>query len=207
MYVPSQKLLDKILISLSVTSGNELALPGNWSPTIFVDDLTLYPVDTKNTLCKNMMSAITEKWTYLEFFEKSRGYPRYHSSAQWWKIFDNGQLMMLAEPLFLKLISGKITESYPNFITEAEFNNDLQSYLTTMGNEHMNKWDGIVNGTGACCWQFFLENPTDYIFLLHRSKANVVMKTDFEMLAELGNISCQSRAELVKIFENKFGQK
>jgi hypothetical protein len=198
-YKPSQKDLDKILISLSAHCHNELALPGNWSPTLFRDDLTNHQVATKDFLCKTFTSAMTEGWTYRKFFEESRGKPRDVPCPEVWDIFDRGQLMMAGESLFLQLISNP---TYPE-----EDKKNLFLYLTEMGTQHVSEWNSTVKNAGACCWEFFLKDPWSYMALVREGG-----KTDFNFLAdlkmELSPIpypnridTSMSRQELIQIFE------
>ncbi len=196
MYVPSQKTLDKILISLSVHSKNELALPGNWSPTLFVKDLFDYPVESKEILSEKFQKGLVERWTYRKFFEESRGVLREAPNPEVWDIFDKGQLMMTAEHLFLDLIS------------KSEPDKNLMLYLKALSSTHISEWNSIVKRTGAICWQFFLKSPESYIDLISspgKTDSEMIKSfhTEFSPVAYPGKIHPgMSRAELTQIFES-----
>jgi len=192
MYKPGYRSLDKILISLGHQVKNELALPGNWSPSLFVSDLFDYPVESKDKLAKAFQKGMIEGWTYRKFYEETRGQPRNISNPEVWDVFDTGALMMIAEELFLILL-------------QRECPPELLLYLKALSQSPTSEWNNIVSNCGACCWEFFLKDPFAYIQLLHRSNTwGVRTETDFEMIDVLGYTpNVNNRTELIQIFESR----
>lgn len=109
-YQPSHKTIDKLLISFGIECQNELALPGNWSPNLFVKDLFDFPVETKEKLVQTFFLALTSGWTYRKWYQESRGHSRDIQNPEVWDLFDLGQLMLLGESLFLRLIQSSETK-------------------------------------------------------------------------------------------------
>lgn len=149
MYIPSNKTLDKILISLSSHCGQELCLPGNWSPSIFVEDLFKYPVTDKNILCTNFVTALVEKHSYRTFFEKSRGFPK-QVESEIWDLFDKGQLMLVGEKIFLALINGSVTHS-----------DQVLKCLQELSGKHISEWSKIISNYPKVVQQYLISNIED----------------------------------------------
>jgi len=177
-YIPSGTTISSVVNSLNDYISNEIALPGNWSPTIFYNDLKKYPSISKLALSNGIVQANLEKMSYLEFFEKTRGYSREHKSLEVWDIFNNGMIMLYFENVFLKLSENE------------QYDNDdkiILMYMKALSQSHTSKWNDIVKGIGACCYQFFSKEPYLYIPLLSRKNIDndLTLLTDMELLTKL----------------------
>lgn len=96
--------------------------------------------------------------------------------------------MLVAEPLFLKLIS-TVPTSQNDTDNTGPIKQNLLLYLDTMSKVHMTSWDEIVKQAGACCWEYFLLDPESYMKMLNRgtrtSQSSGIELTDFEMISKL----------------------
>jgi hypothetical protein len=162
-YIPTSTSPQLVIQSLNDSIGQELSLPGNWSPTIFFNDLHEYPVKNKKELAKIVLDSCQKNTNYLEFFEKSRGKPRPCNDKQikLWNIFSNGSVMLYFESTFLKLHN----EEYDNDI--------LILYLNALSQTPISHWDEVLKGIGACCYQWFIKEPELYTRLPYRKNMNV----------------------------------
>lgn len=133
--------LGEILLSSELN----IALPGNWSPELFKNDLYTYPVLSKEILWTCIIESLNNSWSYLKFFEKTRGYPRECKNLEVWNIFESGQLMMLAEDLFLFLIQEDVSDK------------KLLNYLRQLASTPISEWDNIKD------WKLFLSDPQRYL--------------------------------------------
>lgn len=174
-YQPTGTTPELVLQSLNDYLGIELALPGNWPPNLFYQDLQDYPVETKRKLAVAVQSGLTESKNYLEFFEETRGFKRPTSEEQLeiWKIFSCGSLMLYFEPLFLRLLDRPQMEGYQVIL----------AYLQALSETAVMYWNSILEGVGACCYQFFGKEPDLYARLITRTSADTPEEmTDQEIL-------------------------
>lgn len=207
-YIPTSNTPQLIIQSLNDFIGKELSLPGNWSPTLFYQDLKEFPVQSKKELAAGVLESCQKNISYLEFFEKTRGEERPCSDFQkkLWEIFNNGSIMLYFESLFFRL--HEITE-----ITQDV--NLLMLYLNALSQSSIGQWDETLKGIGACCYQWFAKEPELYTRLPYRQSAEIPEDmTDQEMFTAIesslsptsyrGKISVQdSRSQLIKEYQSR----
>lgn len=211
IYIPTSNTPQLVIQGLNDYIGHELSLPGNWSPTIFFEDLKLYPVKNKKELAEEVLESCKKSKSYLEFFEKTRGKLRPCSEPQkkLWYIFSNGSVMLYFEALFLQL--HEMTELNPN-------TNVLLLYLNALSQSPISQWDEIIKGIGACCYQWFAKEPELYTQLPYRqSRDSPEDMTDQELFDAIesslsptsyrGKVSVEdSRSQLIKEYRSRFNQ-
>ena len=205
-YIPTSNTPQLVIQGLNDLIGQELSLPGNWSPTIFFQDLKAHPVKTKNQLAEAVLDACQKNTTYLEFFEKTRGQAKEcnESQKQLWAIFDEGSVMLYFEPLFLKLLSSSAISGGKEL---------LILYLNALSKSPISQWDETLKGVGACCYQWFAKEPELYAHLPYRKDRDTPENmTDFELFEAIesslsptsyrGKISVEdSRSKLIEKYK------
>lgn len=206
--------LTEFLQNVSLHFQEELSFP-NWSPVLFMRDLYMYPPTSESNLYIQFRDSLVNNTHYLSFFLDTRGYkrPSYGSDfhTRTWIAFHQGSVMMYLEPVFLKFI---------DLETPGADDRVLLEYIYILSENPIYKWDEIVEGIGACCYQYFVQHPYLYITLLSRgtvSSASSIppnLLKDQEMLSLMGNITLGSekyidgisihdnRPELVKMYTN-----
>lgn len=190
-YIPSGSSPGSVIQSLSDYLKTDLAVPGNWSPQLFFDDLKNNPVKDKRLLAETIRDALELPIPYLDFFEITRGYSRSVNPYQKGliELFNEGSIMLYFEDLFLEL-----------FTDPTEDEKDLLKYLKALSQLSISKWNQVVEGIGASSYQFFSKDPHAYAKLLHRVKdtdASELMDREIlEHVPEAEAIS-ESRSELV----------
>lgn len=208
-YIPSGTNASLVIQSLNDFLKEELALPGNWPPSIFFEDLKTSPVRSKSKLAELVNEANLRPMSYLDFFESSRGYPRPDLNdfkLRVWKIFNEGSIMLYFEKLFLYLLN--ITEP-------TQYDNVLLQYAEALSRQPITQWNNIVQLIGACCYQFFAKEPELYSKLPYRKEIRGPEDmTDQELLDKLdanlsptayrGKISVEdSRSKLIQMYNEK----
>ncbi len=194
-YIPSGSSVGSVIERLSDYLKVDLAVPGNWSPRLFFDDLKNNPVRDKRILAQTIHNALEIPITYLKFFEITRGYPRPVNDYQkeLLQIFNDGSVMLYFEDLFLEL-----------FLNPSKDEKELLKYLKALSQLSISKWNQVVEGIGASSYQFFAKDPHAYAKLLHRVKdteASELMDREIlECLPEIETI-VESRADLVSKFK------
>jgi len=193
-YIPSGSSIGTVLSSLSDHLEFDLALPGNWSPKLFFDDLKNCPVREKNLLAETIRSAMEIPISYLSFFEVTRGYPRATSEQQReiMEIFERGSVMLYFEPLFLDLIRS------PNESADV-----LLKYIKTLSQLPIARWNEVVGCIGASSYQYFAQDPHSYVKLLTRVKDDDPEDLMDDELLEIfpdAEANAVSRADLIKIY-------
>ena len=188
-YIPTGTTPQLVIQSLNDYLGQELSLCGPWSPTIFYSDLRDYPVSSKRRLAELVHRANQleqkgpQRMSYLEFFELSRGEPRPNtteSQKQIWEIFEQGSVMLYFEPIFLRLIGRSEGLS--------KFDQVTLLYIKALSQAPVVQWNKILEGLGACCYQFFGKEPDLYAQLVYRTEdKSPEMMTDQEMLDAIGS--------------------
>lgn len=159
-YVPSGKTVQAVVQSINDYSNTEVALPGNWSPTLFYSDLKTYPVISKDILANWLIKANSEYVSYLVFFNNTRNvkFPHikvpYHNKL--WEIFEASSIMLYFEKYFLKLIS----ETDEDILHQHE---PILNCIEKLSRHPIGEWDNIVSSVGACCYQFFSKHPELYL--------------------------------------------
>lgn len=174
-YHPTGTSCELVLQSLNDYLGTELALPGTWPPKLFYQDLRDYPVETKRKLAEAVHHGLQESKSYLDFFEETRGFKRPGSEEQTeiWGIFNHGSLMLHFEPLFLKFLDEPQMEGHVVIL----------AYLRALSDTSIVHWNSILEGVGACCYQFFGKEPQLYAKLIDRTSADTPEEmTDQEIL-------------------------
>jgi len=152
-------------------------LCGSFSPTVFYKDLFQYPVKSKRKLGELILAANQKAIGYLDFFHLSRGFPRPIHNQEVWDVFNRGSVMLYFEPVFLRLVE-----------VEKLSNDDrtLLMYLDALSRTSIDQWDQIVEGIGACCYEFFINEPETYVRLIRRTNAEAAEElTDHELLEQL----------------------
>jgi hypothetical protein len=181
-YIPSGTTPEMVLRSLNDYSKElELALPGNWPSALFMKDLRDYPVESKRILVKMVQRSLHEKLDYLDFFQLSRGKARPNSNQEKeiWDIFSQGSLMLYFESLFLELIADRQHET-------REEEKIILAYLKALSQVPVPHWNQILEGIGACCYQYFGKEPWLYARLIKRKNADIPEEmTDNELLEAL----------------------
>ena len=192
-YIPSGSSVGSVLNSLSEYLKEDLVLPGNWSPQLFFEDLKRSPAKDKKSVALAIKSSIEVPITYLYFFESTRGYPRALTSKQkeLCELFDQGSIMLYFESLFLQMFNGKETKEDKGLLT----------YLRVLSRFPISKWNDLIEGLGACSYQYFAQDPHSYAKLLSRVKdvdpEDLMDKEILEVLPEAESFS-KNRAELIR---------
>jgi len=196
-YIPSGTSIEQVFQSLNDYTQEELAFPGNWPESFFFEDLKTYPVQTKQLLVVALQKALHEHQTYLEFFQVTRGFehPREKDHPEIWKLFDRGSLMLHFEQLFKELLD------------KSEHNQDervIIAYLKALSKTPVAHWNAVVEGIGACCYEFFGKEPYLYARLIRRNNADQAEDmTDPEILEAIQiQISPKkSRSDLIQLYQ------
>lgn len=204
-YVPSGKTLESIIANLNNATPHELSIPGNWSPTLFFEDLKIYPVVNKRVLINELYRACCSHVSYLEFFERTRGHSKSISYPYLYELFDRGSVMLYMETFFLNLLKR------PNQMLNDSRLTRLFEYIEILSKNPVSKWNEILNQIGCCCYQFFVKEPELYLPVIFKS-SSIESKTDQELLSPQGNVSptkyqgkisiYDSRSALLKSFKN-----
>lgn len=169
----------------SVRESNfEIAIPGNWSPRLFFQDLHEYPVINEEILKREFISAIKEETpNYLTFFKKTRGEERKNvneHNQKIWDSFSKEPIMLYFEEIFLLLIKNDKPQ-------DEEEIKSLMLFIDSLSYSGIEKWNEILMNTGACCYQWFAKEPFLYIKLLKRQdNLSFDNYTDSELLEYLG---------------------
>lgn len=169
-YLPSGETPELVLQSLNdyCTAkqwlNDELVLPGTWSPKLFYQDLRDYAVSTKRLLASVMCEAMQQEMSYLEFFEKTRGFerPAHETQSQIWKVFNQGSIMLYFEDFFLQWLQEPTMQGHEI----------IKAYLEVLSKSPVVQWNAIVEGIGACCYQYFAKEPQLYAPLIQRTSAD-----------------------------------
>jgi hypothetical protein len=208
-YIPTSATPQLVIQGLNDFIGQELSLPGNWSATIFFQDLKDYPVKSKKELAEAVLDSCLNSINYLEFFRKTRDKDRPCNELQikLFEIFNNGSIMLYFEPLFLRLYEvNEINQDVNLFLL----------YLNALSQSPISKWDEILKGIGACCYQWFAKEAELYIRLPYRQSMNTPEEmTDQELFDAIesslsptsyrGKISIEdSRSKLIKKYKSHF---
>lgn len=201
-YIPSGKTVELVIQSINDFAGCELALPGNWSPQLFFQDLKKYPVSSKKQLTELIIAANTSRVSYRDFFCQSRPtIPFPHPHQHLFEIFESDGIMLYFENYFLRLL--KIDSN-----TLMEKHDIIIQYIEVIGKLPIGCWDNIVAKLGACCFQFFAKDPELYIGLSEEmSDQQLLKKLSLTLYPTpyLGQISIHdSRRLLLEIYHNKF---
>lgn len=208
-YIPTSGTPQLVIQSLNDFIGQELSLNGNWSPTIFFQDLKDYPVKSKKELAEAVLESCQNNINYLDFFKKTRDQEKTCNElqAKLWEIFNKGSVMLYFEPLFLRLYEAK------------EINQDINlllAYLNALSQSPVSKWDEILKGIGACCYQWFAKEAELYTHLPYRQSMNTPEEmTDQELFDAIesslsptsyrGKVSIEdSRSKLIKEYKSHF---
>lgn len=185
-YLPSGDTPELVLQSINdycTAKGwlkDELVLSGTWSPKLFYKDLKEYPVATKRILASVMCEAMQKNMSYLEFFEKTREFkrPEHETQTKIWQIFNQGSIMLYFEELFLQLLQEPQMEGHTIIL----------AYLEVLSKSPVVQWNAIVEGIGACCYQFFAKEAPLYAHLIKRTSADQPEDmTDQELLEVLNS--------------------
>jgi hypothetical protein len=172
-YIPTSNSPQLVIQGLNDLLGSETAIPGNWSSTIFFQDLKAFPVKTKKQLAEAVLDACRKNTSYLDFFEITRETRRECTEyqEQLWTIFNEGSIMLYFEPFFLRLINNEVSGKEV-----------LILYLNALSTSLIAQWDEILKGIGACCYQWFVKEPELYADLPYRkNKDSPENMTDFEL--------------------------
>lgn len=158
-------MLAKFLESARKETGLMICFP-KWSQLVFMYDLEHYPV---KSLSDTYLLLTNPPYSYLAFFEKTRGYPRpLHGKERIWQTFQQGSLLLYFDQLFFRMLK------------EPEDTDDrLLEFLDILGKHPVPQWDYLVQGFGACCIEFFLRTPELYCRVNRDS-------TDHVLLGKLG---------------------
>ena len=117
--------------------------------------------------------------------------------------------MLYFEPLFLRLLES------PELTTDVT---TLTLYLNALSQVPIAQWNSILEGIGACCYQFFAKEPFMYAPLPYRSKMDTPEEmTDQELLEAVesslsptpyrGKISIEdSRSQLIQRYLSKINE-
>lgn len=186
-YSPTGTSPQLIIQSLNDYLGSELSLPGSFSPAIFYSDLKEHLATNKKTLAKlvqkiNQLEQKGERVSYLDFFEQSRGRSRPDTTdhqKEIWKVFEQGSIMIYFEPIFLRFLEATELTREENVILE---------YIKVLSQVPIVRWNEVVKGIGACCYQFFGKEPDLYAHLIFRTKDDgPESMTDDELLLAIGS--------------------
>lgn len=209
-YIPTGSSSSSIIQNLNDYVASELALPGNWSSKLFYKDLKESPVLSKRILSESLENANINPVSYLIFFGQTRGYSKNVSKihAEIYSLFEQGSIMLYFEDYFLRLVEKDKSNSYDEIILK---------YIEVLSSQSIGLWDEIVAGIGACCYQFFAQEPELYAKLAYRKQTDCPENmTDFELLNIVAKgqfslspnkypnkISIQdSRSELIQLYQN-----
>ena len=209
-YIPTSNTPQLVIQGLNDLLGQELSMPGNWSSTIFFQDLKDHPLKTKRQLAEAVLNACHKNTSYLEFFENTRNKPKEctETQKQLWTIFNQGSIMLYFEPLFLKL-------RLPSSIEEGK-RELLILYLNALSQSPISQWNELLKGVGACCYQWFVKEPELYAHLPYRKdRDSPENMTDFELFEAIesslsptsyrGKISVEdSRSQLIEKYKASF---
>ena len=187
-YVPTGTTPQLVIQSLNDYLGSELSLCGSFSPTIFYSDLKDHPATSKKILAELIRKANELEMSggplmsYLDFFEQSRGQPRPNTTdhqREIWKAFEQGSVMLYFEPIFLRYLAA------PELSKEEDV---ILQYIKALAQVPVVRWNEIVKGLGACCYQFFGKEPELYARLVFRTKDDGPESlTDDELLTAIGS--------------------
>lgn len=208
-YIPTSNTPQLLIQNLNDFIGQELSMAGNWSPTLFLNDLKTFPVKSKKQLANEVLESCKNNVVYLDFFEKTRGQARPCNEIQknLWNIFNKGCVMLYFEQVFLRL--HELTEINKD-------DNTLLLYLNALSQSPISQWNEIVKGIGACCYQWFVKEPELYVRLPYRENVNTPENmTDKELFEAIesnlsptsyqGKISIEdSRSKLINKYKSKF---
>lgn len=164
----------------------ECTFPGNWSATLFMNDLKTYPCDV-DRIQKTLNLDVD--LTYLEFFEITRGKERPDSNPIVFELFEKGSIMLYFEEIFLRLIN---KEHVPS---------NLLKYISFLSNTPISRWNKTLEGIGASSYQYFSQSPLTYATLLERTKdTDLSDLTDHEILDEYPDVESvsTSREDIIK---------
>lgn len=201
-YVPTSNSPQLIIQRLNDLLGQELSLPGNWSATIFFQDLKSNPVQSKTQLASAILEACENNTSYLDFFRNTRGFDKECSEyqKQLYEMFNKGSIMLYFEDLFIRLLD-KQTDV-------------LILYLNALSESQIGQWDDILKGIGACCYQWFVKEPELYAHLPYRKNKdgpeNMTDSELFEMIESSlspnsyrGKVSVEdSRSKLIEKYNS-----
>jgi len=157
-----------------------IGLPGNWSPTLWLDDLNRYPVTAEETWISVMIKSNAVPMSYGQYFLESRGYTRaiVPGTESVWAIFETtdkiitidgiryyapSNLMLYFEKWFLLLIQKTELTMLDNKFLET---------LRELGKLRWEQWEPYVEKYGACSINFFINDPMAYIRLIYDTNAN-----------------------------------
>lgn len=135
----------------------EIALPGNWSPTLFFKDLKIYPPKSKKLLVQNLTKACRDCITYREFFLITRDSVREIKCKEIWNLFDSDKphsMMLYFEDFFLK----HFDEPDLNGISQEE--RAILSSLYRIIGEGM---EAFLREIGCINIEWFVKEPLAYV--------------------------------------------
>jgi len=179
-YIPTSNTPQLVIQGLNDLIGQELSLPGNWSSTIFFQDLKAFPLKTKKQLAEAVLDACRKNTSYLNFFETTRGKVKECTEYQkrLWDIFNEGSIMLYFEPFFLTSVEGG----------KEKKDEVLILYLNALSKSPISQWDEILKGIGACCYQWFAKEPEMYAHLPYRqNRDSAENMTDFELFEAINS--------------------
>lgn len=207
-YIPTSNTPELVIQSLNDYLGQEISLPGIWSPQIFYRDLKNHPVKSKRELAEKVLESCQNGTPYLEFFEQTRGQPKICNEfqKQLWEIFSHGSIMLYFEASFLRLLEIRELSNQVNV---------LVLYLDALSKIPIHQWDQILKGLGACCYQYFIKEPELYASLPYRQKIELpeemtdqelfdVLESSLSPTAYRGKISVEdSRSYLIEQYRSR----
>lgn len=193
-YKPTAQTIDQLLENLNEILSLEVVIPANWSSILFFEDAKNYPSLSREIFINTFREAQTGDMSYLDFFKKTRGYPRKDEQLEIWKIFDKGSIMLYLERYFVKVIyTGKEDKR-------------ILSICESLSELPIIHWNEVTKQAGAINYGFFCQDPEKYIKLFDRTTlTNLADWTDQEILEFLNvdlknfcfSANVNSREELI----------
>lgn len=184
--------VEELIMSWNDLVSEEIALPGNWSGRVFLDDLNAFPPTSKELLLKTICDSLKKPITYREFFEITRGMERKVEWLELWEIFDSKSqhsLMLYFEDFFYT------HHSTPHHLLK--LNKEERAILSGIREIHSSGLECFMRKIGCFDIQWFLKEPLLYI----TEEGTPLLKEqrrDEVLLAKCQYYTPSSRSDLVK---------
>lgn len=181
--------LGRLIQELNDVQSEELALPGNWSSKLFITDFQ--PDNNLLVIAEYLFNSLQqENPDYLKYYQQVWNkphpyYPKTEDQCWVWKVFSTGSIMYYFEDIFLEYLHVEKLTPAQKFLVQ---------YCEAMSNYPIYKWDSIVKLIGACCYNYFVQEPDKYVNLLFKSDPNNPdLMTDDQIIEKLNvnlTLSC-----------------
>lgn len=182
----------------------------DWSWLLFQTDMQNFPINFNDCVVE-VQNAYKNNYTYRQFFQRTRGFHRPGVSSPEhetiWDMLNNPTILYHFERYLVEVVDK------PNLTADDRY---ILSYLKVLSKTDINQWDDVVQGMGACCFEFFATDPYKYCELLKDDdRRRVDNMSDQQLLGIIeqklyghqydGHISRQNnRSDLLLMVQDKY---